>query len=215
MFLEHLIYPEGIRSSTYALCFRPSSSTAGSFLKHITSIQWQTSSLSLLHRLCATLLKQAGLFECQPHTRLCPLIQSAYPRLEFSTQSIFHSVPESPPRWLLHPPLSHPLPPFFALAAEANIVLTKKEGRGGDERGLLQSLMGLAMDRGSAFKTRRQAETDFQRFRQWRKNQSIDLRVFTVRGVHRLIKRELFFSVFDPNQLDGDKKRDKLKTVNF
>lgn len=67
----------------------------------------------------------------------------------------FPFCPRVTPRWLLHPPLSHPLPPFFALAAEANIVLTKKEGRGGDERGLLQSLMGLAMDRGSAFKTRR------------------------------------------------------------
>lgn len=31
----------------------------------------------------------------------------------------------------------------------------------------------------------------------------------------RLIKKELFFSFFDPNWLDGDKRRDKLKTVNF
>lgn len=35
------------------------------------------------------------------------------------------------------------------------------------------------------------------------------------RGVPRLIKRELFFSVFDPNWLDGDKRRDKLKIVNL
>lgn len=122
MLLEYLIYAEEIRSSTYVLCFRPSGSTAGSFLKHITSIQWQTSSLSPLHWLCATLLKQAGLFECQPHTRLCPLIQSAYPRLEFSTQSIFHSVPESPPS--MAPPSSSVSPPSSVLCF----------GRGGEYR---------------------------------------------------------------------------------
>lgn len=62
-----------------------------------------------------------------------PLIQSAYPRLEFSTQSIFHSVPQRHPRQASPPLLSSLLSPFtplrvsLFLAAETNIVSQREK----------------------------------------------------------------------------------------
>lgn len=117
-----------------------------------------------------TLLKRPGLFECQPHTRLCP----SFSRLTLDSSSrhkvfsiLFSSHPLDGFATLLSPPLSlslsvtytcahifslSSLPSFLSFGhTETNIAATEKER----ERGSLQSLMGLLLDRGSAFKTQR------------------------------------------------------------